>query len=49
MYVQKKPRDNNIISRLLQGFWLHAQREDGANTTRLQPTQRNRRNHNDAL
>ena len=32
---------NNIICRLRQGLWLHTQREDGANTTRLRPTQRN--------
>ena len=38
----KKPRDNN-------GVWLHTQREDGANTTRLWPTQRSRRSHNNAI
>ena len=33
---RKKPRGNNIIRRL-QGFWLHTQSEDGANTSRLRP------------
>ena len=37
LYVQK-PWGNNIIRRLLQGLWLHTQREDGTNTTRLWPT-----------
>ena len=37
----KKHRGNNILCRLLQGFLLHTQREDRANTTRLWPTQRN--------
>ena len=23
VYVQKKPRGNNVIRRLLQGFWIH--------------------------
>ena len=45
MYVQKKTRGNNIICRLLQGLWLRTQREDGANTTRQRPTQRNCRSH----
>ena len=27
---------------------FHTQRKDGANNTRLQPTKRNRRSHNDA-
>ena len=40
---------NNIICRLLQSLWLHTQREDGTNNTRLRPTQRNRRSHNDAI
>ena len=37
----KKIRGSNIICRLHQGLWLHTQRENGANTTRLRPTQRN--------
>ena len=45
----KMPRDNNIICRFLQGIWLHTKREDGANTSRLRPPQRNRRRHNDAI
>ena len=45
----KKPKGNNIICRLLRGLWLHTQSEDGANTTCLRPTQRNRRSHNDAI
>ena len=49
MYVQKKPRGNIIISRLLQGIWLHTQREDGANNSQLQPPLRNRRSHNDVI
>ena len=40
----KKPRGNNIICRLLQGL---TQREDGANTSRVRPTERNC--HNDAI
>ena len=44
----KKTWRNNIICRVLQGHWRYTQREDGANTTRLRPTQRNRRSHNDA-
>ena len=43
----KKPIGNNIIYRLLRGLWLHTQRGDGANSTRLQPTPKNRRSHND--
>ena len=38
-----------FIRRLLQGISLHTQREDGANTSRLRPLQRNRRSHNDAI
>ena len=45
----KKPRGNNIICRLLQGIWLHTQREYGANTTHLRPLQRNSCSHNDAI
>ena len=45
----KKTWVNNIICRLLQGLWPHTQREDGANTTLLWPTIRNRRSHNDAI
>ena len=45
----KKTIGNNIISWLHQDLWLHAQRKDWANTTRLRPTQRNRRNHNDTI
>ena len=41
----KKPWGNNIICWLLQGLWLHMQREDGANTTRLWTTKRNCRSH----
>ena len=35
----QKPCSNNIIHQLLQGIWLHTQREDGANTSQLQTTQ----------
>ena len=45
----KKPRGNNIVCWLRQGLWLHTQRKDGANTTRLRPTQNNRRSHNNAI
>ena len=45
----KKPRGNNIICWLRQGFWLRTQRKDGSNTTRLRPTKRNRRSYNDAI
>ena len=38
---------NITICRLLQFLSLHTQREDGANTNRLRPLQRNRRSHND--
>ena len=48
VYMQK-PRGSNIICQLLQGLWLHTQREDGANTTHLWLTQRNCRSHNDAI
>ena len=49
--MRKKPWGNNTISRLLQGFWLHTQREDGLNNTSQQipPTQRNCCNHNKML
>ena len=40
VYVQKTYR---------QQYWLHTQRKDETNTIRLQPTQRNRRRHNDAI
>ena len=30
-------------------IWLHTQREDGANTSGQQSSQRNRRSHNDAI
>ena len=46
---KKQTWRNNIIYRLLQGLWLHTQREDGANTPHLRPTQRNRRSDNDAV
>ena len=45
----KKPRGNIIICRLYQGLWLHSQRKDGANSTRLWSTKRNCCNHNDAI
>ena len=45
----KKPTSNHIICRLYQGLWLHSQRKDRANSTRLRPTKRNRRSHNDSL
>ena len=45
----KKPRGNTTIRRLLQGIWLHTQKEDGAYTSRLRPSQRNHRSHNDAI
>ena len=32
-----------------QGLWPHSQRKDGANSTRLRPTKRNHRSHNDVL
>ena len=31
----KKPKGNNIICWLYQGLWLHSQRKDGTNSTRL--------------
>ena len=43
VYVQ------NTIYRLRRGLWLHTQRKDGANTTRLRPTQRSRHSYNDAI
>ena len=45
----KKPSVNTIICRLLQGIWLHTQRDNGANTSRLRTPQRNRCIHNDAI
>ena len=45
----KKLRGNNIIRRLLQSLWLHIQREDGVNSSRLRPPQNNRRSHKDAI
>ena len=30
-------------------LWRHSQRKDGANSTRLRPTKRNHRNHNNSL
>ena len=45
----KKPTGNNIICRLYQSLCFHSQREDGANSTRIWPTKRNRRSHNDSL
>ena len=45
----KKHWGSNIICKLLQGLWLHTQREDGANTSRLRLPQRYRRSHNDAI
>ena len=47
--MYKKPKGNNIICQIYQGLWLHPQRKDGANSTRLRPTKRNRHSHNDAL
>ena len=44
----KKPWGNTLIHRHLQGIWLHTQRENGANTFRLWPPQRNHCSHNDA-
>ena len=49
VYAQKNSWRNNIIRRLLQGLWFHAQREDGANTIRFRPIKRNRRSHNEAI
>ena len=49
VYVQKKPWGNNIIRRFLQDIWLHTQRENGANISRLQLPQRNRRSPNDVV
>ena len=34
---------------LFVGLWIHSQGKDGANATRLRPTKRKRRSHNDAL
>ena len=34
---------------LYHGLWLHSHRKDGANSTCLQPTKRNRRSHKDAI
>ena len=48
IYVQKT-WNNNIICQLRQGLWLHTLWKDGANTTHLRPTQRKRRNYNDAI
>ena len=39
----------NIIRWFLPCIWLHTQREDGANTSRQRPSQRNRRSHSDGL
>ena len=36
----KKPWDNNIIRWLLKDIWHHTEREDGANSSRLQYPQR---------
>ena len=33
----KKPRGNNIICWLIQGLWLHTQKENGANTSHQRP------------
>ena len=46
--AKKKTRGNNIICRLKQDLWLHSQRKDRAISTRLRPTKRNRRGHNDS-
>ena len=45
----KKTRSNTIIRRLLLGIWLHTQRVDRANTSRVWLPQRTRRSHNDAI
>ena len=45
----KKPRGNNIICRLHPSLWLHTQKKDGANNTRLRLTQRNCCSHNDCI
>ena len=39
----KKPSGYNIICRLYKGLWFHTQREDGANSSRIRSTKRNRR------
>ena len=44
----KKPTGNNIICRLHKGLWFHTEREDGANSTRIRSTKRNRCSHNDS-
>ena len=48
-FTRKKPRGDNIICRLYEGLWLHSQRKDGANPSRIRPTRRNSHSHNDAL
>ena len=49
MAYGKKPIGDNIICRLYKGLWFHIQREDGANSTRIRSTKRNRRSHNDSI
>ena len=48
-YTLKTPWGYNIIRQLLQGVWLHTEREDGANISRLRSPQRNRRSHNNTI
>ena len=45
----KKPCGDTIICRLLQGIWLHTQREDVTNTSCLWSSQRNRCSHNEGV
>ena len=40
---------SHLFCRLLQGVWLHTQKENGANTSRLQPPQRNCHSYNDTI
>ena len=44
VYVQKTYWQQHYLS-TLQGFWLHSHKKDGAISTLLQPTKRNRRKH----
>ena len=47
--VRSKYLEDTVICRFLQGILLHTQREDEANNSRLRPSQRNRRSHNDGI
>ena len=45
----KNTKGNSIICSLLRNIWLHTRMKDGADTYCLQPTQRCRRSHDDAI